>query len=204
MGALVTLILLYAAAGLIGGAIPAGRGAPAGQITIFVADNGVHTGIVVPVAAVGVDWRQRVPADAIRDARYAEHRWMVFGWGDRAFYLETPSWAEARPGRILRAAIGSDATVIHAEYVGRPPTGPQLRAVRISAAGYRRLAQFIDATFAAGPPVPGYGVNDAFFPARGRYSAIRTCNAWTGEALRAAGVRMGMWTPFPATVMWWL
>ncbi|MEJ8631383.1 DUF2459 domain-containing protein [Sphingomonas sp. I4] len=39
---------------------------------------------------------------------------------------------------------------------------------------------------------------------KGRYSAAHTCNNWTGNALAAAGVRMGWWTPFPWTVMRWL
>ena len=49
----------------------------------------------------------------------------------------------------------------------------------------------------------GYAGYDAFYTARGHYSAIRTCNAWTGDALRYAGVRIGRWTPFPVTVMRW-
>jgi uncharacterized protein (TIGR02117 family) len=70
---------------------------------------------------------------------------------------------------------------------------------------YRRLTTFISASFAKfGEMRSGYARYDAFYPATGRYSAVRTCNAWTGEALRAAGVRIGRWTPFPSTVMRWL
>jgi uncharacterized protein (TIGR02117 family) len=70
---------------------------------------------------------------------------------------------------------------------------------------YRRLAAFIRRSFAGRPAHRhGYGGWDVFYDARGTYSAVRTCNAWTGEALRHAGVRMGSWTPFPYTVMRWL
>ena len=48
----------------------------------------------------------------------------------------------------------------------------------------------------------GYNSNDAFYEANGGYSAIMTCNEWTGRALRAAGVRMGLWTPIEQSVMW--
>ena len=48
----------------------------------------------------------------------------------------------------------------------------------------------------------GYSVNDAFYEANGGYSFIMTCNEWTGRALRAAGVRMGLWTPVEQSVMW--
>ena len=57
---------------------------------------------------------------------------------------------------------------------------------------------------AGGRHDPGYDVYDAFYEANGRYSATHTCNSWTGNALAAAGVRMGWWTPFPWTVTWWL
>jgi hypothetical protein len=74
----------------------------------------------------------------------------------------------------------------------------------LSEAEYRRLAGFIAATIRpGGRSYPGYDAYDAFYDARGHYSAVATCNAWTGDALRFAGVRVGWWTPFPATVMWW-
>ena len=66
------------------------------------------------------------------------------------------------------------------------------------------LVAYIAATFATGgSALPGYAANDAFYPGTGRYDAIHTCNAWTGDALRHAGVRIGAWTPFPITVMRW-
>ncbi len=69
---------------------------------------------------------------------------------------------------------------------------------------YRRLAAYIRASFRdGGARYRGYAGYDAFYEANGRYSAVRTCNAWTGDALRFAGVRVGWWTPFPVTVMGW-
>ncbi|HVJ01043.1 MAG TPA: DUF2459 domain-containing protein [Sphingomonas sp.] len=33
---------------------------------------------------------------------------------------------------------------------------------------------------------------------------FNTCNNWTGEGLRTAGAKMGIWTPFTWGVMKWL
>lgn len=204
----VALLALYVAAGLVGGLIPVNRGAvpPDDAITVYIDDNGVHTGIIVPVAAEGIDWRTRVPASHLRDPRFGAHGWVMFGWGDRAFYLETPRWRDIKLSNVAAAAIGSDRTVVHASYVGDPARVPARRAVRVSREGYRRLAAHIEASFSRTEtaPIPGYGRNDVFYPGTGRYSALNTCNEWTGAALRAAGVPMGAWTPFPVTVMWWL
>jgi uncharacterized protein (TIGR02117 family) len=105
---------------------------------------------------------------------------------------------------VLAAATGSGDTLVHLDHLPPPRVGPDVRSVVLRPEEYRRLAAFIRATVADRPARhPGYGPYDAFYEARGRYSARRTCNAWTGEALAAAGVRVGWWTPFPETVLWW-
>lgn len=203
---LLLLASAYAAAGLAGGAIPANAGAvqPARGVRIYVESNGIHTGLVMPVSTAGVDWRGDFPASDIGDPRYAALGWVTVGWGDRAFYVETPSWADVRPLTVLRAAIGSRRTVLHVEHTTEPPAGPDDRAVMLSPGQYRRLAAFVHASRGPGGKVaPGYGGYDAFYEGTGTYNAILTCNEWTGRALRKAGVRIGAWTPFPVGVMGW-
>lgn len=205
------LLLGYGAAGLIGGSIPANPGwrPPARGVTIYVESNGVHTDLVVPVSAAGVDWRDLVRPEDIADPRYAGYDHLAIGWGDAQFYLETPTWADVRPTTVLRAALGSDRTLVHVEHLPEPAIGRDVRPIVLREAEYRRLAAFIRASFAAVPPgerpgiFRGYGAYDAFYSGSGRYDALMTCNAWTGAALRAAGVRVGRWTPFAMTVMGW-
>lgn len=207
LAALALAPLLYLAAGAVGGAIPRNPGwvAPDDGITIFVATNGVHSGIVVPAVGPDMDWRTIVRPSHLADPRSAG-QWLWFGWGDRDFYLNTPRWADLSPATVLRAAIGSDATLIHVDHLAAPYD--DARPLRISRDQYRRLVAGLRGSFALAPdgravPIRGYGAWDVFYPARGRYSAIATCNAWTGRLLGDAGVRVGVWTPFSATVMQW-
>lgn len=200
----------YAAAGLVGGAVPTNRDwrPPAQGIRIFVQTNGVHVGIVVPKVAGGegwrVDWRPVLKPGDIRDPRYAGYDHAGFGWGDAGFYLNTPTWRAVRPGPVIAAALGSERTLLHVDHVPAPTPGDDVRAIMLTPDQYRRLTAYLRAGFAVRPGSrPGYGANDAFYDARGRYSAARTCNAWVGDALRHAGVRVGAWTPFAATVLWW-
>lgn len=212
LAALVLPVLGYAAAGLVGGAIPrnAGWTPPAtgesGGVRVLVESNGVHTGLVLPKLAAGIDLRDLSPAADLADSRYAALDHVAVGWGERAFYLETPTWADVRPLTVLRAATGSDRVVMHVEHVRAPAAGEDERVVLLRPEEYRRLVAFVRASFA--PEAgrwhrSGYGPNDAFYAATGRYDGRRTCNAWTGEALAAAGVRVGVWTPFPVTVLGW-
>jgi uncharacterized protein (TIGR02117 family) len=198
--------LLYGTAGMIGGAIPVNANwrEPADGIRIYVEDNGIHTGLVLPVQAAGVDLRDLASPGDLRDPRYGAHRWRSFGWGDRDFYIGTPTWSDVNPLTVLKAATGQGATAMHVDFVPEPRLGSDVRTIVLRPDEYRRLTAFVRASFAGKGSVPGYADYDAFYPATGGYSAIRTCNAWTGEALKAAGMRMGAWTPFPVTVMAWL
>lgn len=202
--ALAALLFAYAVAGTIGGLVPrnAGWREPARGITVRVEDSGVHTTLVLPRRAAGVDWGEDFPPTDLADPRMAAHGYVAISWGERGFFLKTPTWWDVRPGTVLRAALGSGATLLHVEHV--PEAAEGARAVRLRPAEYRRLAAFIRRVRAGGGALPGYGANDAFYPARGRDDARRTCNAWTGDALAAAGVRTGWWTPFGYTVTWWL
>lgn len=199
-------IALYVIAGLIGGMIPVNPGwrAPASGVTIYVESNGIHTDLIMPKVAAGVDWRVLARADDLRDPRYEGFNHVAIGWGDKAFFLGTPHWRDVRATTVLAAAWGSEATLLHVEHLPAPAPDDHTRKLVLRPDEYRRLAAFIRASVApGGRHYPGYDASDVFLDARGRYSAFRTCNAWTGEALRAAGVRVGRWTPFPWTVLRW-
>jgi len=209
IGAVLALPLAYFAAALVGGLIPANPGWHQAQsgITIFVRTNGVHTWIMVPKVAAGIDWRSLAPASHIRDPRY-DGDYLAIGYGNREFYLNTPDWADLSPRTALAAAFGRGPSLVHVEHEWNPRADEYQRPLILSLAEYRRLAEHIRASFeldSLGRSKPllgrGYGPADIFYEADGRYNAYRTCNEWTGEALRAAGVRTGVWTPFSESIM---
>lgn len=207
VGGISLLLVGYGLAGLIGGAIPVNAHwrPPTQGIEIFVETNGIHTGFVVPKVAAGVDWRGIARASDIADPRFAARSHLAFGWGERAFYLGTPTWADIKLSTTFHAATGSDDTLVHIEHVARPTPNTDQRVIILRPAEYRRLAASIRASLNGARPDHryGYGRHDAFYAGRGRYDALRTCNAWAGRALRDAGVRVGWWTPFSNSVMHW-
>lgn len=209
LGSILAIVILYGLAGITGSLLPANSRATAPEdgVLIHVRTNGIHTGLVLPVVNEVFDWRELVRAGDLPDPRYAtEHLW--FGWGDRVFYMETPTWGDLTPGVALTALFGSDAALLHVDHVPPPVAGDRVRPIRVSRSQYRAIVEAIRADFtldAAGrsQPVSGYGGSDVFYEAQGRYSAFDTCNEWTGALLRDAGVRIGQWTPFSFGVMWW-
>lgn len=196
--------LLYLSAAVIGGLIATGgKDDPdPKEVKIFVRSNGVHADLVLPVSALDIDWRNHIPIDDpnLLDGSFP---YLAFGWGDRGFYLTTPTWADLKASTALKALSGLDGTVMHVQAANAPADSSMAAELRLSAGQYRKLAQFVDQSFdhdVDGSPIlipdAHYGHHDLFFQGRGHYSMLMTCNEWTREALSHAELRMPLWAPF--------
>ena len=210
-GALLALPILYFIAALIIGAIPANRGwrEASEGVTIFVRTNGVHTWILVPKVTPDMDWRPLVPGGHLRDPRWGAGDHVALGYGNRTFYLETPTWGDLTMKNAFLAAFGRGRSLMHADHDHRPQPSDDQRPITLSREEYRRLVAFARRSFqldSKGRSMPligrGYGASDMFYEAVGPYSAVYTCNSWTGRALREAGMRTGVWTPLSQSIMW--
>jgi uncharacterized protein (TIGR02117 family) len=211
LAALVAIPALYFLLALLLGAIPANAGwtQPREGVRIFVRTNGVHTWILVPKVTPEMDWRPLVPGAHLKDPAWGRGDHVALGYGNRTFYLETPTWGDLTMKNAFLAAFGQGRSLVHADHDHRPQATDYQRPLLLSRDQYRRLAAHLQASFqrdAQGRSITvsgrGYTLSDAFYEANGPYSALYTCNSWTGEALRAAGVRMGVWTPLSQSIMW--
>ena len=198
---------LYLLAAVIGGLAPVNRAwvEPDQGITIYIADNGVHADLVLPVRAAGLDWAPLVPRSDFANPP-VDARFVAFGAGERRVYLDTPTWADLTPRTAWAGITGGDQ-VMHVEYIADPTYSA--RELRVTPEQYRRLWAAVRATFALdsrGHPTridhPGYGPADAFYDGIGRASAINTCNQWAATRLRLAGVKAPLWSPFVEGLVW--
>jgi len=211
VGRLLTAILAFPAAyltaALIGSFVPVNRGwiEPGQGITVYLADNGIHTDIIMPADAQGLDWDSLVPKSHAAAVSAGAH-WVAFGSGEKRVYLETPTWWNIRPKTIWAAMTGSKR-VMHVEWVADPSYAE--REIRLRPEEYRRLWAAIRADFRPGPdgrPIRiahrGYDCCDAFYWGSGRFNALKTCNSWTADKLRIAGVKTSLWPPFAPGLLW--
>jgi uncharacterized protein (TIGR02117 family) len=173
---------------------------------ILVLSNPIHTDIAIPLDA---DTRAAFAFLEGSGVPVAEPgaRWMIIGWGGRAFYLETPTWGDLKPLPVFRA-LTVDSSVLHVDVTGELDEGhPAVTALEVGAAEFEQLQVFIRQSFAQAPDAvaaiadAGYGPYDRFFEAKGAFNALIGCNTWTAQALRAAGVRTGLWNPLPQTLI---
>jgi uncharacterized protein (TIGR02117 family) len=196
----------YLLAALIGSLVPVNRNwnEPKQGTTVYLADNGIHADIIMPVNAEGLDWAPLFPAGDLAQA--SRQDWIAFGSGEERIYLNTPTWWDVTP-RTIWSALAGGRRVMHVEYVAGPDYA--VRQIRLRPEEYRRLWAAIRSDFALnanGRPLhithPGYGCCDAFYRAVGRESAFRTCNSWVSRWLRLAGVRTSVWPPFVSGLVW--
>ena len=209
LAALLVLPLLYLLAALMLGHIvrEPPRAAAIRDITVYLLDNGVHTDLALPLSNAVFDWTTVIdPADARQ--LYFPLDYVAFGWGDRAFYLETPQWHDMKVATAFKAVAGLGDTVIHVTFLPQPRATPNSVAIDVSADEYRALAASIVASLQTDSTgraqvIAGraYGDNDAFYAAHGSYSLFNTCNSWTNHRLKAAGLKHVFWTPFAHTLV---
>ncbi|HYH22958.1 MAG TPA: TIGR02117 family protein [Azospirillum sp.] len=186
--------------------IPVTGEPPAGEgIVVFVCSNGVHTDLVLPATTEAIDWTAVLPRADFPLAP-ADSTHLSFGWGDRAFYLETRHWSDLNPRTAWRALFGGGRSVIHVHHLRTPSGGDGCGRLVLGEGAYRRLVAYVRAGFRSERPLLGasYTGGDRFYEANGTYSPVLTCNEWTARALRAAGVPMGIWTPLAGGVMRWV
>ena len=212
--ALIGLPLAYALAGFGLALIPVNadfRDAPEG-VEVFLVSNGIHVDFLVPAVTPEKDWSREIHRADFRGAGESFTR-ILLGWGNRRFYLETPTWADLKLSTVAGAVFWPSATAVHAQYADWRPAAedPSSRRVVLERAAYRKLCDFIEGSFrkdAAGGieliPGKGYGPDDNFYEGAGSYHAFSTCNLWTNRGLKAAGVRTALWSPFPQGILWHL
>jgi uncharacterized protein (TIGR02117 family) len=199
------LALLIAAGMLVPRPLFADRSEDPAEHRILVLSNPIHTDIAIPLDG---DVLARF-APLARAGIKADHpgaRFLIFGWGSRAFYIETPTWADLKPGPLL-SALTLDASVMHVAVAGAiDETQHPVRGFDITDMEFERLLDFIEGSFQTGPNGPiwiadtAYGELDGFFEANGRFTALLGCNTWAAAALRQAGLQTGWWNPLPQTL----
>ena len=211
--ALLALLALYCAAVLVLSRVPTNThfsAVPADQagIDIYVRTNGVHTDIVLPAKTTVRDWSRTIPPADLHniDDRLS---YISFGWGDKGFYLDTPTWAELKASTAFIAATGLGSTAMHIEAVEQPQISPTIRHLRVNDAALQSIVADIDRSFkhdANGNveyihTTANYNDHDAFYEATGRYSIFTTCNEWTRKTLAHAGITTAVFSPLQDGIM---
>ncbi len=160
--------------------LPSRRSTPV--IGVLVA--GWHTGLILPARELG-PLRPVLPPSL-------HERYVSFGWGNRRFYMSPkPSYLTAlaallrSPSTVLVASAPHAVALLPAAGTYHWLCADRAQVWRIDRyvleALRRRRGRLIE--LGAGP-----WPDSEFFASTEHYDAFHTCNTWTAEALRAAGL----------------
>ncbi|GAA3953394.1 TIGR02117 family protein [Hymenobacter algoricola] len=184
------------------------RSQPSPQaIEAYLLSNGVHTDIVLPVRTSHLDWSQTIPY-AHTPAADTTMRYVGFGWGDKGFYLDTPTWSQLKASTAFKAMFWLGTSAMHITFHHQPSEGPNCVKIYLTPAEYGRLVGYIKGSFdydAAGQVqnIGGhhYGRYDTFYEARRTYNLFYTCNTWANDALKISGQKASFWTPTDSGIL---
>lgn len=204
LGILIGIVVVYVAAGyfLPFIEVSAKDDGQKKEIPVYIYTNGVHTDIVMPVKNDLYDWSAKIPFSNTK-SKETDYKYVGIGWGDKGFYLDTPTWADLKFSTAFKAAFWLSESAMHCSYYKTMQEGDDCKKIMISKNQYKDLVRFVDEKFdkdANGsyvlvPTNAVYGNNDAFYDAKGKYSFLDTCNTWANNALKAAGQKAAWWTP---------
>lgn len=172
------------------------------EIPVYIYTNGVHTDIVMPVKNDLQDWSTKIPFGNTK-SKNTDYNYVGVGWGDKGFYLDTPTWADLKFSTAFKAAFWLSESAMHCTFYKTMKEGDDCKKIMISRDQYKKLVDFVDAKFDKDqngnynliPTNAVYGNDDAFYDAQGKYSFLNTCNTWANDALKAADQKAAFWTP---------
>ena len=170
------------------------------EIPIYILTNGVHTDIVLPIKNEHHDWSSQLKFEHTK-SKDTTYQYVALGWGDKGFYLETPTWADLKVSTAVKAASGLSTSAMHVTFYKHLKQNQSCKKIQISLENYKKLIAFINESFQTKSGKflkietnAVYGKHYVFYEANGSYSLFYTCNSWANQALKAANQKAALWT----------
>ena len=187
--------------------LPSGGSELADGVKIYIKTNGVHTDICLPVETTYIDWKTFIPTTDYPQVNAFSY--VSIGWGDKGFFLDTPTWADLKFSTAFNAAFLGGETAMHVQYLENEPTVSEtVKCKFIAPEKYQDVIDYVKHSFKKNTsgiadliPNRGYWSSDNFYEANGTYNLFNTCNAWTNGALKVAGIRTAALALFSDGIM---
>jgi uncharacterized protein (TIGR02117 family) len=173
------------------------------NIDIFIKTNGVHTDIVLPVITKSYQWNT-VFTEPNHIAMDSNYKYVAIGWGDKGFYLHTPTWADLKLKTAFHATFGLGSSALHITYYTQLQENKNCVKIKITEKQYNTICKYmihsmptIDTKLPTAIQIitdANYGITDCFYEAKGKYTLFNTCNTWANNCLKNAGLKSCWWT----------
>lgn len=173
---------------------------------IYLSTNGIHSDVILPIHHPLMDWEETLNMEkALAVDTFQTH--LKFGWGDKNFFLRTKEWSDMEVGTVLNTVFGRGPGAMHLILcTPKDLNKTGLVELRLSKRQYQKLCAFIQCSFqfekgkAKTIEDHPYGTYDFFYDSGIEYNMTYTCNTWTNNALKRAGQKACVWTPFKGAI----
>lgn len=162
--------------------------------SIYLSSNGIHLNIIIPKNQL-----DKKLFDGLK--HFKNDNYFSFGWGDKNFYLNTPTWSDLTFNNSIRALFIKSSALIH---LNRYSTIQEnWLEIKVNQDQLKRINLYIYKSFyfdSQNKKVllidKGYANNDDFYEALGSFTCFKTCNSWVNSGFRESEIKACFWTPF--------
>ncbi|PKD18369.1 hypothetical protein APR41_04245 [Salegentibacter salinarum] len=202
--------VIYLVVALIGSIIPVNskHETKKSDIEIYLYKQDMHTDILLPVRSYIINWDSIFkPEHTLANPKNSEI--IGFGWGDLNFYRNTPQWEDLKLNVAFKALFLKSQSALHTRFYQKVPVSENLVKISVTEDQYKKLSKYILEKSNIQKSVEiqpvqdlHYYRDDAFYLAKTSFSLFKTCNTWTNSALKYAGLKACLWTPFPQGIFY--
>lgn len=196
IGVIILIPVLYLLISLILTCIPINNeeGHSAKNNSIYLNSNGIHLNIIIP--------KNQLDSKLLEGLKYLKNdAYFAFGWGDKDFYLNTPTWNDLTFNNAFQALFLKSSVLIH---LTRYSTVEEdWVEIKVNQNQLDKINLYIYKTFYVDLSHKkiilnnrGYSYNDDFYEALGSFSCFKTCNSWVNSGLKESDIKACLWTPF--------
>ncbi len=171
-------------------------------VEVYIRSNGVHTDIVVPIKNDIKDWSGQLDSKKTKAGKI-DYDYVGVGWGDKGFYLDTPTWGDLTFKTAFKALFYLGTSAMHVTFYKGLHESERCKKIFISKESYQQIVAYIESSFVLDEKGAcilienaSYWDNDSFYDAKGKYGIFYTCNTWTNNSLKAGNLKACLWTLF--------
>jgi uncharacterized protein (TIGR02117 family) len=170
-------------------------------ILIFIAGDGLHSEIIVPVKNETNNWETTFQVSDFNKNNEGKE-WLSIGFSEKTFYKTNRRWDDMNYPMAFAKLCGFGQSIIHVNYEKEYPFDKKfIRKIYVGPEQYSHLCDFIKSSFEQSNgqllnklEVTNTFKNEVIYEAQKEYSFFHTCNTWTNNALKSIGFKTGRWT----------
>ncbi len=160
----------------------------------FAPSSAIHSDFILPIELISPELKENLIIQP-------ETKFIAFGFGDKNFFEQTPTWDDLKASSIFIAMCLPTESAMH--IIRLEKSEEYWYPLLLCDKQLKFLNEYILKKFDEDPdgkkihfPEMSYGKRDDFYAAKGSFTGFYTCNTWVNEGLKYIGKPACLWTPF--------